>query len=484
MQNKEKVGGEVIGSGGFGCVFQPALKCKGRTGTRKLTNGHISKLLVLKDAKEEYQYIVFYKKILKSIPNYSDYFLINDFSLCEPEPLTKEDLVRYSEECYPLNKINITKKNINQHLKKLRAIQMPFGGLDVQYYIEKVNYDKLATLNKSLIDLLLNGILPMNKKRIFHCDLKDSNVLVQDEYDNFHTRIIDWGLSVYIEEKTLKIYPQIPKILEDRPFQFNVPFSIVLFNSLFDKMYSDFLIDNPTPSTYQLDKFVDKYLNIFITKGSGRGHLSIFISLFEKMKKMQKKQTNIFFKLFGSSTSFSEIIVNYLVQILKKYTVRQKNGKLDIMDYFSNVFLHNIDVWGFVMIYFPIFSELYANYTKLTKAELYIFKSINELFELCFSASVEPISIPSVVKICTELNGYFSEAYKTSTLKLYSNKKLSISTSSERRQFYSFPYSANVKKATRKLTNIMKMTRKSKMKKRCPKGSRRNKKTGNCDVVK
>ena len=101
----------------------------------------------------------------------------------------------------------------------------------------------------------------MNKKRIFHCDLKDSNVLVQDEYDNFHTRIIDWGLSVYIEEKTLKIYPQIPKILEDRPFQFNVPFSIVLFNSLFDKMYSDFLIDNPTPSTYQLDKFVDKYLN-------------------------------------------------------------------------------------------------------------------------------------------------------------------------------------------------------------------------------
>jgi hypothetical protein len=28
MQNNNKTGGKILASGGFGCVFSPALKCK------------------------------------------------------------------------------------------------------------------------------------------------------------------------------------------------------------------------------------------------------------------------------------------------------------------------------------------------------------------------------------------------------------------------------------------------------------------------
>ena len=53
-------GGEVIASGGFGCVFNPSLKCKGSARENK----KISKLMTKRHAKDEYNEIVKYKKIL------------------------------------------------------------------------------------------------------------------------------------------------------------------------------------------------------------------------------------------------------------------------------------------------------------------------------------------------------------------------------------------------------------------------------------
>ena len=52
-------GGKVIASGGFGCVFSPALKCKGA----KIRRGKnsISKLLTKKHALSEYNEIKEFK---------------------------------------------------------------------------------------------------------------------------------------------------------------------------------------------------------------------------------------------------------------------------------------------------------------------------------------------------------------------------------------------------------------------------------------
>ena len=80
-------GGKVIASGGFGCVFKPAIKCKGQKRNEK----DVTKLMKIKYAKSEYKGIQKYKEMLDRIPNYSDYFLVDGFSLCEPDKLDEED---------------------------------------------------------------------------------------------------------------------------------------------------------------------------------------------------------------------------------------------------------------------------------------------------------------------------------------------------------------------------------------------------------
>ena len=64
----------------------------------------------------------------------------------------------------------------------------------------------------------------MNKLNVYHCDIKDANVLVQINETMLKTRLIDWGLSFLYNKK----HNGIPRKLYRRPFQFNVPFSSIL----------------------------------------------------------------------------------------------------------------------------------------------------------------------------------------------------------------------------------------------------------------
>ena len=95
-KNKSKKGGNVIGSGGFGCVFRPALKCSKKK--QRKTN-MVSKLMTKKHAKKEFSTIKEIKKRVKTIPQYSDYFLVYNISKCEPSKLTKSDLSNFDEKC-------------------------------------------------------------------------------------------------------------------------------------------------------------------------------------------------------------------------------------------------------------------------------------------------------------------------------------------------------------------------------------------------
>ena len=70
---KINTGGNVIASGGYGCVFSPALKCEGTT---KRETGKISKLMTSTRAKDEYAEILSIKEKLDEIENYKDYFLV------------------------------------------------------------------------------------------------------------------------------------------------------------------------------------------------------------------------------------------------------------------------------------------------------------------------------------------------------------------------------------------------------------------------
>jgi len=368
QQNKtgqNKTGGKVIASGGFGCIFQPALKCKTR---KNNTNDkrRISKLMTKKHAKSEYKEIVSFQSTLKKIPNYEDYFLLNDFTLCKPNNLTKSDLQDYKKKCKALNKKNITVKNVNKSLNKLLSLNMPYGGVDLKHIIKEKSYSySFSKLNQGLIRLLRNGIVPMNNLGVYHCDIKEGNILIKNEgkYE-MYMRLIDWGLSCKYNEKDNK--RTIPKILTNRPFQYNVPFSIIFFNKIFIKEYHKFLKEKEKnkkvePTYFDIREFVVNYISLWI-KIRGPGHLK---SMNEKMAKLvytslknvEKKEINNV--IIYDFTYY--YIIEYLSKILETFT---KNGKFLIHEYFSTVFIKNIDIWGFVMTYFAFFNKKTNNKIK------------------------------------------------------------------------------------------------------------------------
>jgi len=402
-------GGEVVASGGFGCIFIPALKCENET---RIDTNNISKLMTEKHANDEYKTIQQFKHVLKSIPNYSDYFLLDGFSICKPSKLTRDDLKKYNKKCKALTKKDIKAKNVNSSLNKLLALNMPNGGIDIDKFIDR-HFDSanLIQLNNSLIDLLVNGIIPMNNLQVFHGDIKESNILVQFNDKRLKTRLIDWGLSFV--RKGIK---GIPKKVYRRPFQYNVPFSSVLFNKELVERYAHFLSENLEPDYYQIREFVINYIFIW-NDIRGPGHLDLINKIFNKLTMNELtdiKKSNIRDNVVEYEFTYY-YIVEYLSKILKHYT---KYGTLDIMTYFNTVFLKNIDVWGFVLTYFAFYEELYKHFDTLNEYQLTFLTRIKQIIiEYLYENPLQPINVDNLVNELTNLNELFAnfETAETTT---------------------------------------------------------------------
>ena len=420
-----KKGGKVIDSGGFGCIFNPSLKCENAY-DNLIDDNKISKLMTIQHAKDEYKQIDKYKNILKVIPNYENYFLLNDFVLCKPNKLTKEDLNGYKKKCNSLNKKGITPQNINKSLDKVMIINMPNGGINVKKFIQSYFIpSNIIKLNNSLIDLLVNGIIPMNKLNIYHCDIKDANVLVQIIETKLKTRLIDWGLSV-----SFNTTGKIPIKLYRRPFQYNVPFSSILFNKDFMELYNNFLELNLNPNYFQIREFVINYIFIW-NNIRGSGHLFTINNIIKKMTindltAIKKKKIKEHFIEYDFTYYY---IVEYLSKILQKYT---NNGSLNIMSYFENIFLKNIDIWGFIMIYISSYEYLYATFDNLNEYQIkFITKIKYIIIHFLYDNPLEPIDTSSLVNELTNLNKIiekfnFKTSVKSSEIKINSLKKIGI----------------------------------------------------------
>jgi len=406
-------GGKVIGSGGFGCIFKPAIKCKGQHRNEK----DITKLMKIKYAKSEYKGIQKYKEMLDGIPNYSDYFLVDGFSICEPDKLDEEDLKKFDKKCSALKKMKITSSNVNSNLDKLMSLNMPYGGIDVGDYIEnsKMDYKNLSKMNISLIELLKKGILPMNEKGIYHCDIKDSNILVQESHGGeVKTRLIDWGLSTTFKERN-----SIPKPLTKRPFQFNVPFSIILFNDTFTKMHGEFLKKHKDPTYFETREFVINYVVTWINE-RGPGHLKSLNNIFKAF--FERGLINIENQFKEDLIEFEYtfyFIFEYISYVLFKFT---RDGKFDKMEYFSQVFLKNLDVWGFTMTYLPILEYLENYYDDLCECELEIIDKIKTAILYVIECSYVPIDVDKLANKLEELTPLFLKAERNSTVQFEERK--------------------------------------------------------------
>ena len=412
------VGGQVIASGGFGCVFSPELKCKGKKTRGK---NRISKLMIEKYTLAEYNEIKTLREKINKIPNYENYFLLNDFNVCMPAKLSKSDLKGFNNKCSALPKNKITSKNINESLDKMLALNMPNGGIPIDDFIyNNSSYENIIKLNNCLINLLKKGIIPMNNKNIYHSDIKDSNILV-DQTSSIKTRLIDWGLST---EYIPNINQKFPKTWRNRPLQFNVPFSVIIFSDVFVDKYIKYIESGGKIEYNSLKPFVLNYISIWM-KERGSGHYKYINNIMNMLFNYKVKKDS---KLIENEFTLP-YISNYIIEILLHFTNFTPNGSLNLRIYLDTVFIKIVDVWGLIISYLPIFEILFENYNNLNDMEKELFENIRHIFiEYLYKPRIEPINITELTNHLSKLNKLIqtglnnnklsnSSHLKTSTLK-------------------------------------------------------------------
>ena len=239
---------KAIDSGGYGCIFSPALKCSNK---KTRTNG-ISKLSFIQNSNVEWNVLKDVKNMLSKIPNYNEYFLISNISTCIPDKLTTSDKENFNK-CSSLEESGYNATNINDNLNKFKIINMPYGGVNLDHIID-FNVLPFKELNSLLQKLLVNGIIPMNKLKIYHFDIKSSNIL----YNNNKVKIIDFG-EMGISTNT-KI---VPSILFNRAIQYNSPFSRILYDSYVSENLRKFFIKYNITKNTKREKKIKIFREIY-----------------------------------------------------------------------------------------------------------------------------------------------------------------------------------------------------------------------------
>lgn len=181
-------GGRQLGEGGYGCVFDPPLICRGKkTPVGGWKTGRLGKLCVDEDARNE----LLAAKLFINKPESKKYFLLPILeTVCdkkggEPPIIEAEQLEKELNKCRVLAKKGI---------EKMQHFELEYGGKDlatslvnIQLRVKEFDFFQfMEDLLEISAYLVLNGYI--------HNDLHSKNVVVNKE---FHPRLIDFGRSYY-----------------------------------------------------------------------------------------------------------------------------------------------------------------------------------------------------------------------------------------------------------------------------------------------
>jgi len=324
----------LIDHGGFGCVFSPELACNSsfkKKHTNK-TKKYVSKLQTLKDSEYEYNMMkLFTKRIKRILPNYNQYFVLDDINICTPK-LSKKELQKKYTDCTILNNSN-----------DFKNLVLPNMGINLEKYLyhifPEIN-NNFIIINKKLINLYSKAIIPMNKLGFYHNDLKVTNILVDDQ---FNFRIIDFGLMNNIRYKY---------------FAFNNPLNSILLDDAFITYY----INNVNKMTTK-ELLVNYLLQYKLYKDAH------YVQLIQPLLLMIEPTT-----ITKETARVHPLLFNYYVKYINTnipYTKLIKKNRL--------VYIHNLDTIGFLSIYASIYL-IYKSNTPDPNSNTCIINALKSLY--------------------------------------------------------------------------------------------------------
>ena len=499
-------GGKVLGSGTYGCILKPALPCKGETERKPDT---VSKLMRKGDANDEMSEIKRIYKKVNLIPNNHLFYIISNVRICELGKVTDEDLEGFDKNCHAMKRNNISKQNVQYFNSQLRLLQLPDGGKDITHYFgnKSTPFDDelFIKVNSALVKLLEFGISPLKTVHVLHEDIKGQNIVYSEKKDL--ARLIDWGLASVFRKNT------IPSNIRGWPIMFNQPFTTLVFNKhiqgLYKSMFKSYPKITDIVKSYKgvdlirellpniqvilLGQLLSGYDELISYLGSV-GHFDYLNYIVHVCSSLESDPNHPIRKL-NSDDYLSRIISHHLALAFLHFSLNSNGsiGRFDEVGFFNNVYKINCDVFGFISTY----TDIITNKNMPLELRKKTYETIIKPFYFESKYAYNPYNVTKIANACLDLNN----EYVIKSIKLEGKRESfdeDIFTWSLRKRC---PRGSRRDKKTQKCVKI-KTTKKStktlKVKKttpkrgssfswptskRCPRGSRRDKKTQKCVKV-
>jgi hypothetical protein len=175
------LGGRIRGKGTYGCVFQPALKCRGKN--HNVNSQMVGKITSKDSAKNE----IGIAKILNQIPDASEYAILAEEETCIPRTKSKQS-DKDIGQCDLINEIKI--ENTVQ-------ILMPWGG----YPLSSINLDPFVFNYLRFFEEILACGAFLVTNDLCHFDIWGNNFLFNNQNK---PRLIDFGFTFQASKLTMK----------------------------------------------------------------------------------------------------------------------------------------------------------------------------------------------------------------------------------------------------------------------------------------
>jgi serine/threonine protein kinase len=176
---------EIIGAGGYGCVYKPYIPCIAKqTFPDNSTQELVSKFMYKSEAIKELNEFKFIHKL-----DPTNQFHLGLPILCKPD-YTDKKLVKELEECI-IGDAPIYDKN---NKSNYRVLTFPYGGVNLKEFVKYhlVNFTNVREFWNKCVLNLINGLIFFRKNKIIHHDLKPQNILFDST--KMQMKYIDFGL--------------------------------------------------------------------------------------------------------------------------------------------------------------------------------------------------------------------------------------------------------------------------------------------------